>query len=52
MAVDLTHPAPARHDALFHVQGRCEAHDATNKERQVCARRRDGEPAVSDTLRV
>ena len=28
-------------------QGRSEAHGATNKEGQVCARRRDGEPAVS-----
>jgi hypothetical protein len=26
-----------------------EAHGATNKERQVCARRRDGELAVSST---
>jgi len=28
-------------------QSHSEAHGATNKERQVCARRRDGEPAVS-----
>ena len=28
-------------------QGRREAHGATNKERYVCARRRDGEPTVS-----
>ena len=32
-------------------QGRSEAHGATNKERQVCARRRDGEPAVSQARR-
>jgi hypothetical protein len=28
-------------------RGRSEAHAATNKEQHVCARRRDGEPAVS-----
>jgi hypothetical protein len=28
-------------------QGRSEAHGAMRKERHVCARRRDGEPAVS-----
>ena len=28
-------------------QGRSEAHGAMKKERHVCARRRDGEPAVS-----
>ncbi len=27
----------------------CEGRDATNKERHVCARRRDGEPAVSSS---
>ena len=27
--------------------GRSEAHGAMKKERHVCARRRDGEPAVS-----
>ena len=52
MAIDFTPPAPARQDALFHMQGRSEGNGATNKERQACVRRRDGEPAVSDTLRV
>ena len=28
-------------------QGHSEPHGAPNKERHVCARRRDGEPAVS-----
>jgi hypothetical protein len=28
-------------------QGRSELRDAMNKERPVCARRRDGEPALS-----
>jgi len=37
MAFDFTRPTPARRDALFHSEGRSEAH---------------GEPAVSDTLKV
>jgi hypothetical protein len=32
-------------------QGRSEAHGAMRKERHVCARRRDGEPAVSQARR-
>lgn len=28
-------------------RGRSEAHGVTNKRRHICARRRDGEPAVS-----
>src|SRR5579885_1846415 len=46
-AVHFTRPPQARQDALLPGQGRSEAHNATNKSRYVCARRRDGEPAVS-----
>jgi hypothetical protein len=47
--VKSSHPpipgAPRR--ALVSWRGRSEAHGATNKERHACARRRDGEPALS-----
>ncbi|WHZ26392.1 MAG: hypothetical protein OJF51_001187 [Nitrospira sp.] len=55
-AAVLTRPAPARQDAPLRKQGRSEVRDAKNneahgamkKERHVCARRRVGEPAVSE----
>lgn len=54
-AAHLTRPTPARRHAPLHGQGRSEvrdaknheAHGAMNNEHHVCARRRDGEPAVS-----
>ena len=46
--------SPARPSAETHSipwRGRSEAHAARNNEQHVCARRRDGEPAVSSTPR-
>ncbi len=53
-------PTPARQDAHGTEQGRSkvrdaknnEAHGAMKKERHVCARRRVGEPAVSEAFHV
>jgi len=46
-AVHFTRPPQARQDAPLPGQGPSEAHGVTDKRRHVCARRRDGEPAVS-----